>query len=279
MPRRLVLAVAALAAAVGSAAEPAGRRIDILIASDFGAQPADVRAVVASAAQALWQHCPETTWQTPGFAVFRRPEGPITGYDHRADGRIAIGLSSEKTYWSQYAFQFSHEFVHALAGHANDWRRPWIRERKANLWLEESLCEAGSLFALRAMAKSWQTDPPYPNWRDYGASLGKYADDRLAETARSLPAGFDFRRWLAQNEPAMRADPVIREKNNVVARQLLPLLERAPSGWEAVTYLNLGARRDPNLSLAQHLADWRAAAPPRHRPFITELARELGVRL
>lgn len=276
MPRALFLLVAA---SLASAAENVGRRLDIALASDFKAQPADVRAVLGSAADAIWQHCPATRWETPGFAVFHRTEGPITAYDHRADGRIAIGVSTEGTYWSQYAFQFAHEFTHALAGHANDWRKPWIRGRKANLWLEESLCETGSLFALRAMARSWQADPPYPNWRDYGRSLAKYADDRLAETERTLPAKGDFRRWLAQNEPSMRADSVQREKNNVVARQLLPLFERKPSGWEAVTYLNLGARRDPNLSLAQHLADWRAAAPAAHRAFITDLALELGVRL
>ena len=77
----------------------------------------------------------------------------------------------------------------------------------------------------------------------------------------------------------MRANPVLREKNNVVARRLLPLFERTPSGWEAVTYLNLGARRDPKPTLAQHLADWRAAAPAEHRAFITALALELGLRL
>lgn len=277
MPRLLRLLLTLTTATV--IAEDAGRRIDIALASDFKAQPADVKAVLGSAAESIWQHCPETTWRTPGFAVFHRAEGPLTGYDHRADGRILVGLSTEGTYWSQFAFQFAHEFTHALAGHANDWRKPWIRGRKANLWLEESLCEAGSLFALRSMAKSWQSTPPYPNWRDYGRSLAQYADDRLAETARSLPAGFDFRRWLAANETSMRADSVIREKNNVVARQLLPLFERTPSGWEAVTYLNLGARRDPDLTLAQHLADWRDAAPARHKAFITELALELGVRL
>ena len=65
----------------------------------------------------------------------------------------------------------------------------------------------------------------------------------------------------------------------MVARRLLPLFEKTPSGWEAVTYLNLGERSDPKLTLAQHLADWRKAAPAEHRAFITALALELGVRL
>jgi len=268
-----------LTAALAASAEDAGRRIDITLASDFRAPPANVIAVLNSAAESIWRHCPSTRWQTPGFEVFLSPDNPITAFDHRANGRIAIGLTTTDTYWSQYAFQFSHEFAHALAGHADDWRRPRIREKHANLWLEESICETASLFALRAMSDAWQTRPPYANWRDYARSLRSYADDRLRETERTLPANADFARWLAANEASMRANSVLREKNNVVARQLLPVFERNPSGWEAVTFLNLGRRRDANPTLAQHLSDWRDAAPARHRAFIEELARALGVRL
>lgn len=268
-----------LTAAIAAAAENAGRRIDITLVSDFHAQPADVKAVLQSAAESIWQHCPKTTWQVPGFEVYLSQNSPITVFDHRANGRIAIGVTTTGTYWSQFAFQFAHEFAHALAGHANDWRKPRIKEPDANHWLEESICESASLFALRAMSKSWQTSPPYPNWSAYAPSLAKYADDRLAETERTLPAKADFRRWLAQNEASMRACSTLREKNNVVARRLLPLFEKTPSGWEAVTYLNLGERSDPKLTLAQHLADWRKAAPAEHRAFITALALELGVRL
>lgn len=268
-----------LTAAIAAAADNAGRRIDIALVSDFQAQPADVVAVLQSAAESIWQHCPRTNWQVPGFAVHLSKDAPITGYDHQADGRIVIGVTTTGTYWSQFAFQFSHEFAHALAGHANDWRKPRIKGPDANLWLEESICETASLFALRAMSRSWQTHPPYPNWRAYAPSLAKYADDRLAETERTLPAKADFRSWLSQNEASMRACSTLREKNNVVARRLLPLFERTPAGWEAVTYLNLGSRSDPKLSLAQHLADWRAAAPAEHKAFITALALELGVRL
>ena len=270
---------ALLLIATVASAEDAGQRIDITLASDFKAPPANVSAVLSSAAESIWRHCPSTRWQTPGFEVFLSPDYPIAAFDHRANGRIAIGVTTTGTYWSQYAFQFSHEFAHALAGHANDWRKPWIREKRANHWLEESICETASLFALRAMAESWRTHPPYPNWRDYAQSLRNYADDRLRETERTLPADANFIRWLAANESSMRSNSVQREKNNVVARHLLPVFERTPSGWEAVTFLNLGKRRDPNLTLSQHLADWREAAPPKHRAFIEEVARTLGARL
>ena len=264
-----------------SAAEPtqAGRKIDIALASDFKAQPADVKAVLHSTAEAIWQHCPHTEWRVPGFEVYHSPDYPIAVFDHRANGRIAIGLTTQGSYWSQFAFQFSHEFCHALAGHSNDWRKPWIRVKKANMWLEESLCETASLFALRSMGQSWKTKAPYPNWTDYHKSLTQYAQDRLDEAGKGLPPGKTFVNWLRENEPSMRKNSVIREKNTIVARALLPLFEKNPKGWEAVAYLNLGARRDPNLTLAQHLTDWRAASPAEQRAFITELAKVLGVTL
>lgn len=277
--RTLISTLTLLLLTVCVGAAEAGKELNITLASDFNAPPDNVSAVLKSAAESIWKHCPSTRWQTPGFEVFLSRDNPIAVFDHRANGRIAIGVTTTGTYWSQYAYQFAHEFTHALAGHANDWRKPWIRDKRANHWLEESICETASLFALRAMAESWQTRPPYPNWRDYARSLRVYADDRLRETEQTLPSSANFVQWLAANEPSMRANPVLREKNNVVARQLLPIFERNPSGWESVTFLNLGKRRDPNLTLAQHLADWREAAPAKHRACIDEIARALGVRL
>ena len=69
----------------------------------------------------------------------------------------------------------------------------------------------------------------------------------------------------------MRANAIIREKNNIVAEQLLPLFEAQPAGWEAITFLNLG-RREPEETLATRFAEWRAAAPAGHRAFIARIA-------
>ena len=274
-----LLALAAVAVAGEPATAEAGRRLDIRIDADFGARPADVRAVALSAADSLWRHCPESRWRTPGFSLFLNRDHPICAYDHGSDGRIRIGVTTTGTYWSQLAFQFAHEFAHALAGHCDDWRGCWIRDRGANLWLEETLCETAALFALRSMAREWKTRPPYPNWKPYAASLASYAEDRLAEGRRELKPDADVTAWLRTKERHLRASSVHRELNLALAARLLPLFERQPSGWEAVTYLNRGRRRDPNLTLRQHLEDWRDACPPRHRAFVGELAALLGAPL
>ena len=279
--RRHFFASTALAASTprvwAGAPAQAGRKLDFQIDTGFGsASEADIRAVLQSAADSLWKHCPNTRWEVPGFFIYHSSDCPICLNDHRPDGRIAVGLTSQGNLWSQFAYQFAHEFCHALAGHSNDWKATWIVGRKANHWLEESLCETASLFALRAMGKTWQTVPPYPNWKDYASALTNYAKDRLEESSKNLPSEKPFIEWLHESEDAMRQNGTIREKNNVVARQLLPLFEAKPAGWEAVTFYN-HVTRGPEKSLAKHFADWSACAPLSQRGFIRELASTFGV--
>jgi hypothetical protein len=258
--------------------EPAGRKLDFQIdEKGFGdASSGNIQAVIRSAAESIWQHCPDTRWEEPGFYIYHSRLVPITLDAHRPDGRIAIGLTTRGTYWSQFAFQFAHEFCHALAGHSNNWRKTWIEMPKFNHWLEESMCETASLFALRAMGKSWQSAPPYDNWKDYAPNLTDYAADRIAAASKDLPAGKSFVDWFRENEPAMRKNPVIRPKNNVVANQLLPIFEATPSGWEAVTFYNL-VKRDPEKSLANQFSDWTASVPEDQKEFVRGLARVFGM--
>ena len=273
-----LLAATAATAAWAQVPEPAGRKLDFRIGDDFGgANAADITAVLRSAGDAIWKHCPNTKWNVPGFFIFHSAEHPITVFDHRADGRIAIGLATQGTLWSQFAYQFSHEFCHALAGHADDWRSTWIRAKKANHWLEESFCETASLFAMRAMAQSWRTNAPYPNWKSYAESLASYVADRLSAVAKGKGPDFAFAGWFRENEPAMRENSTNREKNNVVAVALLPLFEAEPAGWEAMAFFNRCENRDPAKTLARHIADWAAAAPEKQRTFIKRVGAIFGV--
>lgn len=256
-----------------------GRAPEIRVVSDFAAPPANVEAVARSAAATLWRHCGETELAGPGIDLFHRPEGPIALHQRTAEGRVRVGLGSQGTLWSQQAFQFAHEFGHVIARHTREAGRRRLAGHHANLWLEESLCETASLFALRAMAREWETAPPYPNWKSYAPSLGSYARQRLEESARTYPPDKPLGPWLRTNEPAMRRDAVIRHLNNVVAARLLPVLEAEPAGWETVAYLNLGRTTDPEPSLRQHLAAWRQACPPRLRPSVDRLAAALDTRI
>jgi hypothetical protein len=256
----------------------ASKPLDIRVqAAGFGrASPADVVAVLRSAAFELWRHCPHT--QLDGIDVYYRADYPQTDFKRTPNGRIAIGLSVRDTHWAQYAFQFAHEFCHALANYSNDPQRLVRYSRHANLWLEESLCETASLYVLRAMSRSWQSVPPYPAWRSYAPWLNDYVEQRLALVEHHLPVRTSFQAWFRQNQSALRQNSDLRDRNTIIAIQLLPIFEAEPRGWESVTFLNRSSS-DGSESLVQHLAEWRSRCPKNLRPFVTRLAAAFAVKL
>ena len=256
----------------------APKPLDIRVqANGFGrASPADITVVLQSAGSELWRHCPRT--QLDGIDVYHRIDHPQTDFKRTPSGRVAIGLATQDTYWAQYSFQFAHEFCHTLANYSNNPGHLVRYPPNANLWLEESLCETASLFTLRAMSRSWRIAPPYPAWRVYAPWLNAYAEHRLALPEHHLPAGTPFVTWFRKNQSALRQNSAIRERNTIIAIQLLPLFEAEPRGWEALAFLNRGAP-DANKSLVQHLAVWRSLCPEDLRPFITRLAAVFAVKL
>ncbi len=247
------------------------RALQFTVKNEFGSgPPANIEALLKSAAKEIWRHCPGTKFVGPGFVIYRNAKFPITHYERDKDGRMVIGLSTSDTYWAQYSFQFAHEFCHALLLHTDP--RQWHKSEQANQWLDECLCETASLFTMRAMSTSWKTAPPYPNWKDYGLHLKSYADDRLGEGTRLLPKGTAFRKWFTGELSSLREHGTQREKNILIAAQLLPLFEAEPAGWESLTSMRLGTR-DIGKPLPKHFAEWRSNAPRSQRAFVAKIER------
>jgi hypothetical protein len=228
----------------------------------------DITALLRSAAEEILRSCPQA--QLPGIDVYHRTDHPQTDFKRARNGRITIGLTAQDTHWAQFAFQFGHEFCHALANDSDNRQRSERYPPRANFWLEESLCETASLFTLRAMSRSWQTAPPYPSWRNYAPWLNAYAAERIALPEHRLPKGKSFSVWFKEKESALRRNAMTREWNTVIAIRLLPLFEAEPRGWEAVTFLNDGVN-EANNSLAEHFAEWRTQCPANLGPFVSRL--------
>ncbi len=234
---------------VGTAEEKPHHPLDIRpnTKADWQASPNDVKAVLNSAARQLWKQFPDREL-TP---ILVEPKGgPIVLFQRGENGEYRVRLATGQTYWSQYAFQFAHEMCHILCNYDGDVHR--------NKWFEESLCETASLYSLRAMADEWKTNPPYPNWKGYSSSLKQYADDRIA--ASPLPEGKSLADWFADHEATLYQNATNREMNNIVAVQLLPLLEENPANWEAVTWLN-EAKSTQSQTFGEYLSDWHKHAP------------------
>jgi hypothetical protein len=251
------------------------RSINIRVqAGGFGvASAADITAVLQSTAGELCRYWPRT--QLPSIDVYDRPDHPQTDSRRAAGNRIVIGLTARDNHWAQYSFQFAHECCHALINYSNDERGLTRDGRYANLWLEESLCETASLFTLRALSRSWLIAPPYAAWRNYAPWFAMYAEERMALPEHHLSAGTSFVAWFRANEPALRQDPTRRDRNTIVAAQLLPIFEKEPRGWGALAFFRRAA--NPNQSLSQHFTRWRSGCPRELQPFITKLAAVLEV--
>jgi hypothetical protein len=249
--------------------------LDVAEADWGGASPADLKAVALSAAGEIWRHCGET--RLPKMVLRWKAENPLTAYDRDEDDRLQIFVTMKGTFWAQLAFQFGHEFVHALAGHANP-PRFIQRGHHTNLWFEESLCEAGSLYVLGAMSRTWKTNPPYANWKDYASALSDYREERMARPEARLPKGMDFSEWFAENLKDLRKTGTDRDANAIIAARLLPLFEKNPEGWEAVCWLNFKTHPE-GQSLEEYLTRWHQQVPEKQRPFVANVAKVFGVTL
>lgn len=225
----------------------------------------DVQKVLASAAGEIWKNFPERN--LPPIEV--EPQGgPVTNFRRGLHGEYLVQLDTSGLQWSQYAYQFAHEFCHIMCNYRQGNRN--------NKWFEESLCEMASIYSLRAMAQTWKTDPPYPNWKNYAPALQNYADDLIKKG--QLPEGKTLAQWFAGQREALVKDPLQREKNRVLAVALLPMFEQAPEHWQAVQYLNLGDTGWAR-SFEICLADWEAQCPERDKAFVREIAKKLGIEV
>ena len=184
---------------------------------------------------------------------------PMIHYRASRQDPITIQLTARDRKWAQFAYQFAHEFCHALSNYE-------LLRSNPNKWFHEALCELASVFTLRRMAETWPTLSPYPNWADYADSLASYADDLLADEERRLPVGITLATWLSTHEAELRNNAYLRPKNAVVAYTLLPIFEEEPEGWNTIRKLPVSSG-----SLTEYLEDWHQRVDAADERFIKRL--------
>lgn len=192
---------------------------------------------------------------------------PVALYQRGSGGEYQVRLHASGASWSLYVYEFAHELCHVLSNHDE---HAVAGVRRHNQWLEETLCETASLYALAAVAATWELAPPEPVWAAHAPRLRRFYDRLLAEESRRLPAGTTLTAWLAEHEPSLRANPYLRQKNDLVAAALLPFFREDPRRWRALGYLNLHGM-DPVAELPEYLAHWNEKAPVEYRGFIGQV--------
>ena len=197
------------------------------------------------------------------FRVMPRSGAPRVLYDRGVSGEYQILLTARDERWFQYAYQFAHELCH-VASNFDRKLRVDDDHGSANQWFEEALCETASLYTLMRLAVRWRTLPPTRNWIGYGDTFAAYAEKLVQEPHRQL-GHRSLSEWYSENSDSLRHNPYMREKNEIVAGQLLPLFEEHPEYWRAIAYLNPNAASSAK-PFAAYLADWYAASPDKALP-------------
>jgi len=230
----------------------------------------DIHEVLKSAGHELLRHIPPV--HPVHVRVTPTPQSPQVDYRRGPNGEFNVRLAVRNRQWAQFAFQFAHELGHIVSHYE---RRGDNKLGAENQWFEEAVGEAASLFVLKRMAESWKDKPPYPNWKGYAPALADYAARRVKEA--DAPARERMPAWFSDNRVALRADPYLRERNNVVAVHLSEMLESDPQRWEAVRWLNLG-KPDQDNSFECYMENWYFSVPRMHKPFVKDVADLLGLK-
>lgn len=191
-------------------------------------------------------------------------EYPRTCFRNSPDEDYRINLPVQDRDWARFTYNFAHEFCHVLSGYER-LRQP------GNQWFHETICEVASLFALKQMAITWRSSPPYHNWSDYALCLDQYADRYITAAERQPPTGTALGEWFRANEGTLRADPVNRVLNDIAAGQLLPIFRQSPGHWQAVPFMP-----DTSAPFREFLSDWHRACPVQHRQSVTDVCLAFG---
>jgi hypothetical protein len=226
------------------------------------ADPKTIETVLYSVADELMARLPEKL--AAPIVVSHTDRNPIALYERGPGGEYRVHLHAKGEKWHLYVYEFAHELCHILSNYEE---HVGPQTTKYNQWFEETLCETASLFALSSLASSWEQLPPDKRWAGEARNLRRFFDHLISEGHRQLPAHSPLSVWLQENEAGLRADPYLRNKNEVVANLLLPLFKSNPQNWDALSYLNLNPE-DARSSLADYLRHWYENAPTEHKRFI-----------
>lgn len=218
---------------------------------------ADLGTVLESVARAFGRHFPNRALEP--VVVMPGEGGPVVLYERTLDGAYVVRLSARDGRWFQFVYQFAHELCHIYSNFDNKLDDDG-NIADFNQWFEESVCEAASLYTLRALARSWASAPPGSVFARHAADLRAYAEYFMQERHRQLPATKTLALWYRVNQHHLAGNPYHRQRNELVAGVLLPQFEANPESWEAIAYLNPDAER-ANLVFERYLEAWREACP------------------
>ncbi len=231
------------------------------------AKPEEIETLLYAVAAEMLSHFPGR--RIDPVIVSHTRNAPIVLYEKAPGGEYQVYLAAKDRRWAEFVYEFSHELCHIVANYEH--HAPPHNTR--HQWFEEALCETASLYTLKRFSATWSESPPRPEWVAYAPSMHRYTERMVNEPHRRLPEHSTLADWLRRNAHVLRDNPYLRDRNEVVANQLLPILEGNPESWEAIGFLNLEVPDDEG-SFRDYLYRWYQRVPLQHKQF---LRRTLGI--
>lgn len=256
----------------GKKERPHGLAIRVADGGWGDAEPEEIETLLYAVAAELLSHFPGRRID-PVIASHTR-DTPIVLYERAPGGEYQVYLAAKDKRWAEFVYEFSHELCHILAHYEH--RAPPHSNR--HQWFEEALCETASLYTLKRFSATWSASPPRPEWAAYAPAMHRYTERMVQEPHRRLPEHSTLAQWLHAHGPVLKNNPYLRDRNEVVANQLLPLLEENPANWEAIGFLNVEVP-DEAASFRDYLHHWYRRAPLQHKQFIRRTLALLGERI
>lgn len=143
-----------------------------------------------------------------------------------------IFSSTEKDYWAQWIYQFSHEYCHHIIN------GKFTSEINGLIWFEETICELSSMFYLHLIANEWENSI-HERLRHFVPNLRSYLDDLLLQNYQyhtGLSPDVTFRVWLSDSLPLLQQPEYHRNYYRAIASQMFPLFVENPFLWKIILY-------------------------------------------
>ena len=183
------------------------------------------------------------------------------------ENEYKIGLNVSNRDWARFSYQFGHEFCHIMHNHDD------ISNDNPNGWFFEGICELANLWVIRRMSKTWATDPPYDNWRDYRHALTEYHNwQSNRQEVQYDGSGAD---WLEEWEDKMRdhdSGAFRYARVSQLSYKFLHIFEDNPKAWNAIRQMP-----DSFKKMSGFVKDWHESVDDEYKAFVEAIAEEMGI--
>lgn len=160
-----------------------------------------------------------------------------------SNGTFVIFLSARgDNNWSQFIYQFAHEYCHRLIG------GPMDGELETTFWFEESVCEMSSMFLLKRMTERWSSmNTSILGGRESSDvvkalfTLNRYTPINIPYLQNLLqknpPIDVPLHEWLNTNMSTLSEQEYHRDLYNQISCVLFGLFSSFPALWRILPFL------------------------------------------